>query len=592
MSLLTQFVVLLGAAVTAVPLFRKLRLGAILGYLAAGALVGPWGLALIGDRQQVDEVFHLGEFGVVLLFFVIGLELHPRRLWLMRRDIFGLGGLQLLLTALPLAGVAHLLGSPPLEAGLIGIALAFSSTAFALQLLAERKELHSNQGRKAFAVLLFQDIAVVPMLALLPLLGSGEAMPRGTELGLAVLKSLGLVALIVLLGRYALRYALRIVAAARVNEVFTAMSLLTVALTAVIAETAGLSMALGGFMAGVLLADSEYRHALEADLNPFKGLLLGLFFMSVGMSVNLNLFVEQAGAILSLSVGLILLKAAILMGLLRLAGIGHTASAGASAMLSQGGEFGFVLFAAAAAAGIAAPERLDLLVAVIIVSMALTPLFTALVTRAASEPDRESKREWDVPDESEPRVIIAGFGRFGQIVARILHARQIPFTALEFNPEQVDLANRFGNKVHYGDPTRLELLRSAHVDRAKVFVLAIDDVDDSLELARTLRENFPHLTIFARARSRGHAYQLMELGITHIYRELFHSSLEMTRAVLRDLGFEPMDADRIVERFRQNDEERLRAGFGSHHDLEKMIEQAKISARELEALLEQDRKKD
>lgn len=592
MSELIQLVVLLAAAVTAVPLFRKLRLGAILGYLAAGALVGPWGLELIGGREQVDEVFHLGEFGVVLLFFVIGLELHPRRLWLMRRDIVGLGGLQLLLTAVPLAAFAAFLGSPPAEAALIGVALAFSSTAFAIQLLAERKELHSEHGRKAFAVLLSQDIAVVPVLALLPLLARGEAMPAGADLWLGLLKSLGLVALIVVLGRYVLRYALRIVAAARVNEVFTAMSLLTVALTAVIADMAGLSMALGGFMAGVLMADSEYRHALEADLNPFKGLLLGLFFMSVGMSVNLELFASEAGMILSLSIGLILLKAAILMGLFRLWGLRHHGSASSAAMLSQGGEFAFVLFAAGAAAGIAAPGRLDLLVAVVIVSMALTPLFTGLVTRSVRRDDTGPKRDWDMPELDEPRVIIAGFGRFGQIVARILHARRIPFTALELNPEQVDLAKRFGNKVHYGDPTRLELLRSAHAGQAKVFVLAIDDVDDSLQLARTLREHFPHLTIFARAKSRGHAYQLMELGIRHIYRELFHSSLEMTRAVLRDLGFEPKEADHIVERFRENDEERLRAGFGSHHDLEEMIAQAKESARELEALLEEDRRQD
>lgn len=590
MPLLIQLVVLLGAAVTAVPLFRKLKLGAILGYLAAGALVGPWGLALIGDRYQVDEVFHLGEFGVVLLFFVIGLELNPRRLWLMRHDILGTGGLQVLLTAVPLATAAYLMGADTPEALLIGIALAFSSTAFALQLLAERRELHSSHGRKAFAVLLFQDIAVVPILALLPLLGSGDAMPEGTAFWLAGLKSLGLVALIVILGRYALRYALRIVAAAKVNEVFTAMSLLTVALTAVIAELAGLSMALGGFMAGVLLADSEYRHALEADLNPFKGLLLGLFFMSVGMSVNLEMFASQAGLIVSLSIGLILLKAAVLMGVLRLSGLHHSGSAASAAMLSQGGEFGFVLFAAAATAGIAQPARLDLLVAVIIVSMALTPLFTSLVTRTVSRGSTEPKREWDTPDESEPRVIIAGFGRFGQIVARVLHARKIPFTALELNPEQVDLAKRFGNKVHYGDPTRLELLRAARIDRARVFVLALDSVEDSLRVARMLREHYPHLTIFARARDRGHAYQLMELGILHIYRELFHSSLQMTRAVLRDLGFEPKEAEHIVERFRENDEERLRAGFGSHHDLEEMIAQAKESARELEALLEEDRK--
>jgi len=585
MPLLIQLVVLLGAAVIMVPLFRRLKLGAVLGYLAAGAIVGPWGLAVVAP---VEGLSHLGEFGVVLLFFVIGLELHPKRLWLMRRDIFGLGGGQMLLTMLPLFAAAWWAGFTSTVAVLVAVALAFSSTAFALQLLAEQNQLNTRHGRSAFAILLFQDLAVIPLLAVTPVLAGGETMPGGYQAVLLALKSLGLVALIVLLGRYLLRYALRFVAGSGVTEVFTAMSLLTVAITAMISEAAGLSMAMGGFMAGVLLADSEFRHAVEGDLNPFKGLLLGLFFMSVGMSVNLGLVVDQAGLILALSVGLILLKGGILMGLLRYAGIEHSGAARGAAALSQGGEFAFVLFGAMAAAGLLGSERLELLVAVVIVSMILTPLLSALVSRSLARQPATSRRDYDRPDEDEPRVIIAGFGRFGQIIARILRARGIPFTALELNPDQVDLAKRFGTKVHYGDPTRLELLRAARADRAKVFVLAVDDVDASLKSARVLREYFPNLTIFARARNRAHAYQLMELGITRIYREMYFSSIEITRGVLRELGYSGTQTDRMIRQFQEQDEKQLYAGFGRHHDLEKLIELSQETSKELETLLRQD----
>lgn len=588
MYLLTEIVILLAAAVTVVPIFRRVGLGAVLGYLVAGALVGPWGLGLVGE---VEGISHAGEFGVVLLFFVIGLELHPKRLWLMRREIFGLGGAQVVLTALPLTVLAAWLGDMGArEAGLIGVALAFSSTAFALQLLSERDELNTRHGRSAFSVLLFQDIAVVPALALIPVWAGSEAGIAGESPWLIAARTIGLVALIVVLGRYVLRYALRAVALTGVTEVFTAMALLTVALTAMIADYAGLSMALGGFLGGVLLAESEYRHALEADLNPFKGLLLGLFFMAVGMTVNLNVLIEEPGLILALAIGLMLLKAGILTALLRVWGLDHAGATAAAAALSQGGEFAFVLFGAALAAGMLHPELTGLLTVVIILSMALTPPLLTLVSRVVRPgSDARSKREWDTPDEDKPRVILAGFGRFGQIVARILSARGIPFTALEINPDQIDLARRFGNKVHYGDPTRLELLRAAHADEASIFVLAVNSVPDSLSIARTLREHFPHLTIFARARDREHAYQLMELGVTHIYRETFHSSLELTRALLKNMGFKAKEADNIVERFRQTDEERLRAGFGNHHDLERLITQAKESARELERLLKEDR---
>lgn len=583
-----EIVVLLTAAVTVVPIFRRLGLGAVLGYLVAGALVGPWGLGLVGG---VEELSHLGEFGVVLLFFVIGLELRPKRLWLMRRAIFGMGGAQVLITAIPLTALAAWLGGLEMRgATLLGVALAFSSTAFALQLMAERGELGTRHGRAAFSVLLFQDIAVVPVLALIPIWAGAEAAASEAPTWLAAARTIGLIVLIVVLGRFVLRFALAVVARAGVTEVFTAMALLTVALTALIADFAGLSMALGGFLGGVLLAESEYRHALEADLNPFKGLLLGLFFMAVGMTVNLDLFLRDPGWILAMAIGLMLLKAAVMMGVLRAFGLDRPGAASAAASLSQGGEFAFVLFSAALAVGMLSPELTGMLTAVIIVSMALTPPFTTLVSHAIpAAGKREAPRDWETPDEAEPRVILAGFGRFGQIVARILAARGIPFTALEMNPDQIDLARRFGEKVHYGDPTRVELLHAAGADKADIFVLAIDDVENSLRVARALREHFPNLTVFARARDRGHAYQLMDAGIRHIFRETFHSSLELTRAMLRHMGFEPREADNTVERFRENDEERLRAGYGDHHDLEKMITQAREAARELERLLKEDR---
>lgn len=585
MNIVIQAVVLLGAAVTMVPLFRRFGLGAVLGYLAAGVMVGPWVLGLYGDPEAL---FHVGELGIVLLFFVIGLELRPQRLWLMRKSIFGLGGTQMLLCALPITGIAYLVGMDRGEALLVGLALAFSSTPFALQLLSERGQLGSNHGRQSFAILLFQDLAVIPVLALIPVFGSGGAAATMSPVAAAI-RTIVLVAVIVILGRYLLRYALRIVARAGVSELFTAMALLTVALTALIAELAGLSMALGGFLAGVLLADSEYRHALEADLNPFKGLLLGLFFMSVGMTANLGLFAEQPGLILGLAVALMLFKAVIVSGIMRLKGLPRSSALTAGSVLSQGGEFAFVVFSAGIAAGLMDRAWLDLLVAVIIVSMVLTPPFTALVSRRQEVEKPATERPFDVPAMNEPRVIIAGFGRFGQIVARVLRASEIRFTALELNPDLVDLANRFGNKVHYGDPTRLELLRAAHVDRAKIFVLAVNDVAASLSIVRTLREHFPNVIIFARARDRGHAYQLMELGVEHIYRETFHTSLEMARGVFAALDVNQKEAAHIIERFRQIDEQRLRAGFGEHRDLDKLIALAKHSERELEYLLAEDR---
>lgn len=586
MSIVIQAIVLLGAAVTMVPLFRRFGLGAVLGYLAAGALVGPWVLGLYGDPQQL---FHIGELGIVLLFFVIGLELQPRRLWLMRKSILGLGGAQMLLCALPIAGFALLSGMQSSTAVLVGLALAFSSTPFALQLLSERGQLGAQHGRESFAVLLFQDLAVIPLLALIPVFGTSAATESISPLGAAI-RAIVLVAVIVILGRYILRYALRIVARANVSELFTAMALLTVALTAWIAELAGLSMALGGFLAGVLLADSEYRHALEADLEPFKGLLLGLFFMSVGMTANLGLFAEMPLLILGLAMGLMLLKSAVVFGLMKAKGLPRGGAATAGSVLSQGGEFGFVVFSAAIAAGLMDGRWLDLLVAVIIVSMVLTPFYASFASRRGDTDQPDSARSFDTPDMDEPQVIIAGFGRFGQIVARLLRASHIPFTALELNPDQVDLANRFGTKVYYGDPRHLELLRAAKVSRAKVFVLALNDVSASLSVARLMREHFPKVVIFARAHDREHAYQLMELGVEHIYRETFHTSLEMARGVLGSLGFEQSAANHLVRRFRENDEKRLRAAFGKHHDLEKMIALARKSEHELEQLLEEDRR--
>jgi monovalent cation:proton antiporter-2 (CPA2) family protein len=583
MSLLAQIAIFLAAAVIAIPIFRRFKLGSVLGYLTAGIIIGPASLGLI---NSVEATQNIAQFGIVLLMFVIGLELQPSRLWVLRRSIFVLGTAQVVATAIGVAAAAFFLFQQTWQAALvIGFALSMSSTALALQLLAERGQLNSQFGRSAFSILLFQDVSVMPALALLPLLNASEmsAAPGGW----LVIKLIAVLGTVIIGGRYVLRPMLRIIAASGVAEAFTAAGLLIVLGTALLVSQVGLSLSLGSFLAGVLLADSEFRHELEADIEPFKGLLLGLFFISVGMSANLGLVREKPFLIIGLTVGLVMFKMLVLWGIGRVSGLSENASRGLGISLPSGGEFAFVLFGLAAGLRIIDPQVADLLVLVVTASMVLSPVLLALydVTFKASETD---DRPFDTPVDLNPKVIIAGFGRFGQIVGRILAAKQIAFTALEASQTQVDFLRRFGNQVFYGDASRLELLRAAHAENAEVFVLAIDDVEASVKTAQLIRQYFPHLKIFARARNRQHAFRLMDLDVRYIIRETLVSSLEMSVQVLEAVGLSKSKAMETVHRFRAYDEATMAKQQAVKNDEKKFLETTRESAEQLLHLFESD----
>jgi monovalent cation:proton antiporter-2 (CPA2) family protein len=585
MSLLAQIAIFLAAAVIAIPIFRHFKLGSVLGYLAAGIIIGPSCLGLI---SKVDATEHIAEFGIVLLMFVIGLELQPSRLWVMRKPIFGLGLAQVLATTLGVGSAAYFgFGQTWQSALVIGFGLSMSSTALVLQLLAERGQLNSQYGRSAFSILLFQDIAVLPALALLPLLGGIAAVKSAGPAGWLLVKFLAVLATVVIGGRYVLRPMLRIVAATRVSEAFTAAGLLVVIATALLVSQVGLSLSLGAFLAGVLLADSEFRHELEADIEPFKGLLLGLFFITVGMSANLQLVREKPLTILGLTLGFMLVKVAVLRGIGRLFGLPNTAGRGLAFSLPSGGEFAFVLFGLAASLGVMDDEIAELLVLVVTGSMILSPMLL-LIHDALFKKKEGDSRPFDTPEELYPKVIIAGFGRFGQIVGRILRAKRISFTALESSQTAVDFLRRFGNQVFYGDACRLELLRAAHAENAEVFVLAIDDVEASVRTAELIRKHFPHLKIFARARNRQHAFRLMDLDVRYTIRETLVSSLELSEKVLETLGLSKSKAVETVRRFRTHDEITMAKQQAVKDDENKFLQTTQESAEQLLHLFESD----
>jgi monovalent cation:proton antiporter-2 (CPA2) family protein len=585
MSLLAQIAIFLAAAVIAIPIFRYFKLGSVLGYLAAGIIIGPSCLGLI---SKVDATQQIADFGIVLLMFVIGLELQPSRLWVMRKPIFGLGLAQVLVTTAGLASAAYFGFEQTWQSALvIGFGLSMSSTALVLQLLAERGQLNSHYGRSAFSILLFQDIAVLPALALLPLLGAAAAVKSAGPGGWLVVKFFAVLATVIIGGRYVLRPMLRIVAATRVSEAFTAAGLLVVIATALLVGLVGLSLSLGAFLAGVLLADSEFRHELEADIEPFKGLLLGLFFISVGMSANLQLVREKPLTILGLTVSFMLVKVVVLRGIGRLSGLPNTAGRGLAFTLPSGGEFAFVLFGLGATLGIMDDGIAELLVLVVTGSMILSPLLLSVHDTLFKKKETDS-RPFDTPEELYPKVIIAGFGRFGQIVGRILSARRISFTALEANQTQVDFLRRFGNQVFYGDASRLELLRAAHAENAEVFVLAIDDVEASVRTAELIRKHFPNLKIFARARNRQHAFRLMDLDVRYTIRETLGSSLEMSGQVLEALGLSKSRAMDTVRRFRAHDQITMAKQQAVKDDENKFLQTSRESAEQLLQLFESD----
>lgn len=579
MSFLAEALIFLGAAVMVVPLGKRLGLSSVLGYLAAGLLIGQPGLGLIGDA---DAVLHFAEIGVVLLLFVIGLELQPRRLWVMRKLVFGLGTSQVAVTALLIAAVLTLIGADTTTALLLGYALALSSTAFVLQLLGEQGKLNQPHGRAAFGTLLLQDVAVIPAIALVNLLavrapGHGGAMDPWL-IG-AVLT--GAVAL-----RYLLRPLLKFVAASGIRELFTAAALALVAGAALAMGAAGLSMGLGAFAAGMMVADSEYRHQLEADVEPFKGLLLGLFFMAVGMTVDLGLLLAQPALVVGLTVALMAGKTMILFPLARLHGLPPREAVRTAVVLSQGGEFAFVLLTAGVGAGMMAAATADLAILVVTLSMAATPLLVALADRGLS---RETEpRPYDHIDDEDTPVVVAGFGRVGQIVARVLTMRHIPFTALEINPHHVDFVRQFGNKVYYGDATRLDVLRTAGVPKARVLVLAVGNVDASLRIVERVRETCPGVKILARATTRNHELRLRELGVDYVLRDTLYSSLRLAGQLLTQLGLSESEARDAVDRFEAHDADTLARQAAVFRDEEAFRRTTVTATEELSRLFVED----
>jgi monovalent cation:proton antiporter-2 (CPA2) family protein len=595
-----QALIYLTAAVVSVPVAKRLGLGSVLGYLMAGIAIGPFALGLVGEDGQ--DVLHFAEFGVVMMLFLIGLELQPSLLWRLRGSILGLGGLQVGLTAVVITAVAIGLGLDWRSSLAVGLILSLSSTAIVLQTLQEKGLMKTDGGRSAFSVLLFQDLAVIPMLAVLPLLAHG-ASAHGAAGGshsttwveglpgwAATLMVVAAVVSIVVGGRLAMRPAFRFIAKARVPEIFTAAALLLVIGIALLMTRVGLSPALGTFLAGVVLATSEYRHELEGDIEPFKGLLLGLFFIAVGASIDFGRILEQPGLIGAVVVGLILVKVVILFVLGRVFGLGQDQNLLFSFALAQAGEFAFVLFSFATQQGVLALEITTPLVAAVALSMALTPLLM-LVNERLVQPRfgtlERARREPDAMDESNP-VILAGYGRVGTIIGRLLRAAGIGATVLEVDSDQVDLLRRLGHTVFYGDASRLDLLRAAGAENARVLVIVFDDPEKILELAETARKHFPHLAIFCRALGRTHAYELLEGGFDRVYRETLDTSLKIGGDVMSELGVPAFEALRRVRRFRRHDEAALRELSGQREDAAKYIHLVRQQTAALEEVLSSD----
>lgn len=570
--------VFLTAAVVAVPLAQRAGLGSVLGYLLAGVIIGPWGLGLISD---VEAIMHFAEFGVVLLLFLIGLELNPRKLWQMRGPILGLGGAQVVVTTAVIASLTSLLGIGWQSSLVIGMGLALSSTAIALRVIEERGLTRTETGQSGFAVLLFQDIAVIPMLALLPVLAGNTG---GSWLDV-VWMLCGIVGLLVG-GHYLLSPLFRYIVLSGVRELFTVAALLLVIGIALLMQQLGLSMALGTFLAGVLLAESEFRHELEIAIEPFKGLLLGLFFISVGMAVDLGLLALEPLSILLAVIGLVTVKGLLLYVLARFSGTRAKARSRMAAILSQGGEFAFVIFTAASSQGLLKSEQVAFLLVVVSLSMVTTPLLLSAQNRWFARNLNNSDEEKLVSDvfDKEPRVIIAGFGRFGQIVGRLMYANKIKITVLESDASQIKLLRKYGYKVFYGDATQLELLRAAGADEAEAIVICTDAPDEVVKIVELCKHHFPKLKILARARSRVEAYQLMNHGVERYSRETFLGALDLGRQTLISLGMHPYEAKRAEAHFRKLDMAMLKELLPQHNEGKQLNLRAKEARKELEEI--------
>jgi len=601
-QIFVQTLIYLATAVVAVPVAKRLGLGSVLGYLIGGILIGPHVLGLIGSEGQ--DVMHFAEFGVVLMLFLIGLELQPSLLWRMRAPILGLGGLQVVVTAALLAGIGLAVGLAWQIALAVGCALALSSTAIVLQTLEEKGTLKSDGGQGAFSVLLFQDIAVIPMLALFPLLatlpaphhddghhGAGsvtwvEGLPAWGQ----TLAVLGAVALIVVAGLFLSRPLLRFIARARLREVFTAAALILVIGIALLMTKVGLSPALGTFLAGVVLANSEYRHELESDIDPFKGLLLGVFFISVGAAIDFDLIATEPGLIAQLVAGLLVVKFVVLFALGRGFRMGLDQNLLFAFALAQGGEFAFVLFSFAVQNRVVPAEVASPLIAAVAVTMALTPLLLLLEERAIRPRVGTRTRARREPDDihgGHP-VIICGFGNFGNVVGRLLRANDIESTVLEYDSDRVEILRRLGLKVFYGDATRTDLLRAAGAEQAKLMVIALDDPDLVLRVVQTVRKEFPHLRLLVRAQGRVHAYELLELGVIDVYRQTLDTSLQVGIDALRALGPPARQAHRAADMFRKHDEAALRELATMRGDHAAYFSRAREMIAQLESLMEQE----
>ncbi|SNY78998.1 glutathione-regulated potassium-efflux system protein KefB [Pantoea sp. GL120224-02] len=582
-TLLTAGVIYLVAAVVVVPIAARLGIGAVLGYLLAGIAIGPWGLGFISD---VDEILHFSELGVVFLMFIIGLELNPAKLWALRRSIFGVGAAQVLVSA-AILGVLLWLTNFSWQAAVIGgIGLAMSSTAMSLQLMRDKGMNRSEAGQLGFSVLLFQDLAVIPALALVPLLAGGDSgHVDWLKVGMKVLAF----AVMLVGGRYLLRPIFRFIAASGVREVFTAASLLLVLGSALFMDMLGLSMALGTFIAGILLAESEYRHELEVAIEPFKGLLLGLFFISVGMALNLGVLYTHIAEIILGVVILVAVKTLVLYVLGRIYGLRSSERLQFAGVLSQGGEFAFVLFSAASSAKLFSGDQLPLLLVTVTLSMMTTPLLMQgvdkILARRFNEPDDDNEKPF--VEDDQPQVIVVGFGRFGQVVGRLLMANNKRITVLERDISAVSLMRKYGYKVYYGDATELELLRAAGAENAQSIVITCNDPEDSMSIVHICQQHFPQLEILARARGRVEAHELLQAGVTLFSRETFSSALELGRKTLISLGMHPHQAQRAQQHFRRLDMRMLRELVPSHDD-NAQASRVREARRELEDIFQRE----
>jgi len=583
-NLVERFVLLMLFAVILVPLFKRLGLGSVLGYLAAGVTAGQ-ALHMVHDAHGI---LHFSELGVVMLLFLIGLELNPSKLWEMRKRIFGTGLAQVVVSTVLLACAIFAIGVETQQALILGAVLALSSTAFVMQLLAETNQTTTPQGRQGFAVLLLQDIAVIPMLAVIPLLAAGEQQATGW---VGAIKVFGAIGVVYFLSRFIVRYVFDWVASTHIRELFITAALLLVMGMALLVQAAGLSQSLGAFLAGVLLADSRYRHDLEATIEPFKGLLLGLFFAAVGMSLDIKLVAEAPLAILGMVAGLVAIKALVLFILATIVGLRKRQRLIFTVLLSQGGEFAFVLLSAASAEGLMSAEIMNPAIVVVTLSMITTPILLWLVNRLTSE-ETTDQPDYDVDESDESQVIVAGYGRVGQVMGRILRIKKIKYTALEANFNQVAFLRRHGANVFFGDATRPELLEAAGAQSNKVIVICIGNIEASIAAVKTCKQHFPNLKIYARARNRDHAHRLINLGVEVAMRDTLLSSASLASSMLQGLGMTFGEADKVSQAFVEHDEKLL---VHEHHDYDNTAEVVKNmerAAAELEALFELDNEDD